>query len=151
MSFTRMQPSWNPGNRSSWRMSLIHADLSFRGNGTLVQRLVKKRNNVDPQDDECCCGFKFYTCALFWLTIMFILVVTLKMSEETFVTKMDPHIILGVARHATASDIRKAYRQKSLLYHPGIVCSFNLNVTRYTRVSLQPQKIKHKPSTIITF
>ena len=101
-------------------MALLYADLSFRGNGTLVKRnLQKQKENRDPDDETCCCGFKFYVCGFFWLAVMCTLVVMLKIGEETFTTKMDPNVILGVAKDATAADIRKAYRQKTLLYHPG--------------------------------
>jgi len=63
-----------------------------------------------------CMGFcKFGSIALLWILLY---VFSLQMGTETEIKRFDPFRILGVEAGANATQIKKAYRELSKIYHP---------------------------------
>ena len=51
------------------------------------------------------------------------------MSEEE--AALDPYALLGIEPAATEKEVKKAYRLKSLKYHPDKVGSFSIQLSLY--------------------
>jgi len=120
-----------------WTISAIY-NLIFPGEAQIQQDFPKKsragssyrycqsaemREKIDVARDEArkfnvgsCMGFcKFGSIALLWILLY---AFTLQMGQETEIKRFDPFRILGVEVGANASQIKKAYRELSKIYHP---------------------------------
>jgi len=120
-----------------WTISAIY-NLIFPGEAQIQQDFPKKskagssfrycqsaemREKIDVARKEArkfnaaSCGSmcKFGTIAFLWLLLYLF---TLQMGQEPEIKRFDPFKILGVDVGANASQIKKAYRELSKIYHP---------------------------------
>mmetsp|Transcript_82281 Transcript_82281/g.221083 ORF Transcript_82281/g.221083 Transcript_82281/m.221083 type:complete len:681 (-) Transcript_82281:323-2365(-) len=120
-----------------WTISAIY-NLIFPGEAQIQQDFPKKskagssfrycqsaemREKIDVARKEArkfnaaSCGSmcKFGTIAFLWLLLYLF---TLQMGHEPEIKRFDPFKILGVDVGANASQIKKAYRELSKIYHP---------------------------------
>jgi translocation protein SEC63 len=98
------------------KKSKVGSTFKYCQSAEMREKIEVARREARKFNVGSCMGFcKFGTIAFLWILLY---VFTLQMGQETEIKRFDPFKILGVEVGANASQIKKAYRELSKIYHP---------------------------------